>query len=501
MWAFASQTFALEVTNTNDAPTIGAALAAQTATEEAAFTFTVPTDAFADALSYSATLSGGSALPAWLAFDAATGTFSGTPPAAGHLALRVTATDQAGAQASQHFSLAVEAGSNQAPITAADAATLTEDRQRLAWGNVLTNDRDPEGQPLCVADAGIRRGEYGVLNLLSNGSYTYALDNCSSKVQGLGAGETVTETFRYLASDGTQRSNGALTVTVQGTNDTPTLAKPLADVQLAKKKAFTWRVPAGSFVDIDRNDTLHYTATLANGKPLPNWLTFDAATQTFSGTAPSKTKDSIEVRITVSDGHGDCSYVSDSFKIKIGGKTQSSHSSEDRDEEKEKEKKSDQECDADAWQTGPDASPHDGASRPPERSRHDDLLQRFVDDYLRPGEDSTAPPSSLDRQCLTPWSDQEHTPESGHRADSGQEMARRWAELTQALSQLDADRQGAAAWQHSDQGADLSGLTAWTHRTSRSEQGGVDSVSLGSVSGTPLVGLRGLREGLTPLTW
>ena len=504
--AQASQTFAIGVANVNDAPEVGTLLTNQTGRAGTALRWQLPATAFVDvdagdALSYSATLSDGSALPAWLAFDAATGTFSGTPPAAGHLALRVTATDLAGAQASQRFSLAVEAGSNQAPITAPDAATVTEDRQRLAWGNVLTNDRDPEGQPLCVADAGIRRGEYGVLNLLSNGSYTYALDNCSSKVQGLGAGETVTETFRYLASDGTQRSNGALTVTVQGTDDTPTLAKPLADVQLAKKKAFTWRVPAGSFVDIDRNDTLHYTATLANGKPLPNWLTFDAATQTFSGTAPSKTKDSIEVRITASDGHGDCSYVSDSFKIKIGGKTQSSHSSEDRDEEKEKEKKSDQECDADAWRTGPDVSSHDGASRPPERSRHDDLLQRFVDDYLRPGKESTAPPSSLDRPCLTPWSDQEHTPESGHRADSGQEMARRWAELTQALNQLDADRQGAAAWQHSNQGADLSGLTAWTHRTSRSEQGGVDSVSLGSVSGTPLVGLRGLREGLTHLSW
>ncbi|MFV0514159.1 MAG: SPFH domain-containing protein, partial [Jhaorihella sp.] len=149
--------------------------------------------------------------------------------------------------------------------------------------------RDPEFGPvrirafgsyaMRVADPGIRRGEYGVLTLLSNGTYAYVLDDCSSKVQGLGAGETVTETFNYLASDGTQRSDGALTVTVQGTNDTPDLVRCLSDVQLAKGKAFSWQLPAGSFKDADRNDTLAYTATLSNGKALPSWLKFDAATK------------------------------------------------------------------------------------------------------------------------------------------------------------------------------------------------------------------------------
>jgi hypothetical protein len=103
--------------------------------------------------------------------------------------------------------------------------------------------------------------------------------------------------FRYLASDGTLASQGILNVTVQGSNDAPRLVRPLPDVQLVPGKAFSWRIPAGSFIDPDRNAS--HGATLANGKPLPSWLRFDAASQTFSGTAPAHAKGNIEVRVTV----------------------------------------------------------------------------------------------------------------------------------------------------------------------------------------------------------
>jgi Putative Ig domain len=35
--------------------------------------------------------------------------------------------------------------------------------------------------------------------------------------------------------------------------------------------------------------TLAYAATLSNGAPLPSWLTFNAATETFTGTMPTGT--------------------------------------------------------------------------------------------------------------------------------------------------------------------------------------------------------------------
>ena len=57
----------------------------------------------------SATLADGSPLPAWLSFDPATQTFSGTPlnDDVGALTIRVTATDTSGATATQDFTVTV----------------------------------------------------------------------------------------------------------------------------------------------------------------------------------------------------------------------------------------------------------------------------------------------------------------------------------------------------------------------------------------------------------
>ncbi|MGZ8218484.1 SdiA-regulated domain-containing protein [Methylomagnum sp.] len=102
------------VANVNDAPTLAHAIAAQSAQENQGFRFTVPADSFADAdagdsLSFGAGLANGGALPGWLAFDAATRTFSGTPgfTDAGSLQLRLTATDRGGASVNGDFGLTV----------------------------------------------------------------------------------------------------------------------------------------------------------------------------------------------------------------------------------------------------------------------------------------------------------------------------------------------------------------------------------------------------------
>ena len=80
--------------------------------EDAAFSFTVPittfTDIDGDTLTYSATLSDGTALPAWLSFDAASRTFIGTPLNAdvGAIDVKITGSDGA-LNASDTFTLTV----------------------------------------------------------------------------------------------------------------------------------------------------------------------------------------------------------------------------------------------------------------------------------------------------------------------------------------------------------------------------------------------------------
>jgi hypothetical protein len=95
-----TQTITVTVTNVNEAPTVANAIPDQSATEDSAFSFQFASNAFADVdagttLTYTATKSDNSALPAWLTFTPSTRTFSGTPAGGdvGTLSVKVTASD------------------------------------------------------------------------------------------------------------------------------------------------------------------------------------------------------------------------------------------------------------------------------------------------------------------------------------------------------------------------------------------------------------------------
>ncbi|MED7679702.1 hypothetical protein GN286_17510, partial [Rhodobacteraceae bacterium IMCC15231] len=116
-----SDTFALAVTNTNDAPTVANAISDQTIAEDSALSFQFASDVFVDvdagdSLTYTAALSNDEALPSWLSFDASVRTFSGTPANAdvGSVDVKVTATDGSAVSVSDTFALAVT-NTNDAP--------------------------------------------------------------------------------------------------------------------------------------------------------------------------------------------------------------------------------------------------------------------------------------------------------------------------------------------------------------------------------------------------
>ena len=110
----------------NDAPTVATEIADQTPDEDALYSFAIPAGTFADdagegALVLTATLADDTPLPAWLSFDPATGTFSGTPLQAdvdaGAITVKVTATDAQEESVSDEFTLT--------PQNVNDAPTIT----------------------------------------------------------------------------------------------------------------------------------------------------------------------------------------------------------------------------------------------------------------------------------------------------------------------------------------------------------------------------------------
>lgn len=507
-----SRSFRIDVQDINAAPEAGVPLADQDISRGVAFSWQLPAGAFVDTdagdvLGYSARLADGSPLPDWLSFDAASGTFSGTAVQVGEYHIMVTATDLAGASANQEFALRVQGGTDPVPVTAPDTATVIEDQKLLAWGNVLDNDRHPEGRNLWVADPGIRRSDYGVLTLLSNGTYLYVLEDWAPEVQQLGAGEVAIDRYTYLASDGKTRSTGELLVTVQGTNDRPELAKPVADVQLAKGKAFSWRIPAGSFVDRDSNDTLSYGATLSNGQPLPAWLGFDAATRTFNGTVPSNAKGSLDVRLTASDGHGASSNASDVFRVSLGSKIMVPKDSARQTIAASEDDASPGSAEApltslpSSADNAFDASQVEPAPSEASTSRTDDGLARFLESFDTDAAPAYAALPMLDREWFTRWAEdlQEAGP-APQQAPATDDIRDHWARLAQALDLLDAERQGLPAWDDPTRGADLVGLAGLMQGSTGLARNGTDAISLVIGSGTQLAGFTGLREGAVRLS-
>jgi Ca2+-binding RTX toxin-like protein len=205
---------AIETPISNSPPTLENPIGDQSVNEDALLNFTLPAGTFddpdaGDTLTFDATLSDGTNLPAWLTFNSSTNTFTGTPTNddVGILDIQVTATDDSGESAGDSFSL-----------------------------------------------------------------------------------------------------------TIVNTNDAPIISSPLLDVSASAYRPFNLTIPANTFVDVDR-DPLTLSATLENGNPLPSWLTFDSATNTFSGFPLSDDVNVININLTADDGNGGT--VTDTFELKV----------------------------------------------------------------------------------------------------------------------------------------------------------------------------------------
>ena len=501
--ATANSVFDITIANINDAPVVTTAIPDLTTRAGAAFSWQVPVNTFTDVdagdcLTLGVTLVNGDPLPAWLVFDAATQTFSGIPAAGltGNVGIQLTATDRAGATANSNFNLNV-IGRNSAPVAASDTATVIEDTHTRASGNVLTNDSDLDpGTVLAVTLPGVTHGEYGYLNIKADGNYSYQLANNTLSVQTLGRGDTVVDSFNYAVTDGAASATSTLDVSISGTNDAPIVMKPLADRGLTYNKNFSFRLPENSFIDIDKGDALTYSATLASGDELPDWLKYDAVTGTFSGKAP-KTLGELNIRVTATDkvaATGDTKgslSVSDTLNISV--------------------------VKGDSWvrEVDDDSSHeqrHDRKDYKAEPSHHSDQNKRHKDeeDQCKGADNSRYNDDHKQK------SDNEHLPSSSggcvssalleqylQRYDQDsvnkdiQSIAACWQAIDRAIAQDLANSDD--CYQHSKQGVDLGHLGNFGEAGTSGNVHGMGNMAIAAGSGTNLKGFSGLKEGMYSL--
>jgi len=329
----------------NRVPYVNSPIAAQTSCCTAsvgnAYSFTFSSSTFVDpdgdTLTYTATKSDGTAYPAWLSFNSATRTFSGTPndgSQIGNLALKVTATDTSSASVSDTFTLAIAKTLN-ATNTAAPIIYTEDVQYSFISPIVVTTPSSTVTVTLTINNPSV-----GALSTATSGGVTSEYNPTTGVWSASGATTAVNalltglkfnpyankyDAFSIAVSitDGYgQSKTDTISVTGIPVNDAPRVTNAITTqascCSAGIGQAYSFTFAGNTFTDLD-GDTLTYTATKSDGTALPAWLSFNSATRTLSGT-PTSNSDigNLNLKVTATEtSTPDHLSVSDTFTLAI----------------------------------------------------------------------------------------------------------------------------------------------------------------------------------------
>ncbi len=150
------------------------------------------------------------------------------------------------------ITITINGANDPATITGTTTGTVTEDTNITATGTLTITD-DDDGDDVFNEDT--IPGTYGSLEITSAGVWTYSLNNSNNDIQGLGDGDTLTDSITIESPDGTDTD---IVITINGADEpvvrrtpTPTPAPPLDDAVQP-----TADLPAAQTTPTDNDDTL-----------------------------------------------------------------------------------------------------------------------------------------------------------------------------------------------------------------------------------------------------
>jgi hypothetical protein len=188
--------------------------------------------------------------------------------------------------------VATAAASPKPPVLAAQTAAQTWLGGRaVALALPAGTFTDPQGQKLTYS-AGLSNGTALPSWLTFNAVTETFSGTAPAAAQSLGIVVTAKDTGGLSATD-------TFSVSVVGP---PVVAMATANQIWTAGKAISLVLPGGTFTD-PQGQRLVYTATQSNGSALPSWLTFNAATETFSGTTPA-TAQTLGITVNATDSSG-----------------------------------------------------------------------------------------------------------------------------------------------------------------------------------------------------
>ena len=212
---------------------------------------------------------------------------------------------------------------NTAPTAADGEVTIDEDTvytftaadfnfEDVDSGDTLDNVRivtlpDADRGTLQLQDAAVNENQAIPLTEIGQGFLTY-----SPPANANGTGYA---SFTFRVSDGSAESDPAtvMTINVTPVPDAPELTNPISDQTAMVGESFSFTIPGDAFTEVD-GDALDYDVRLSNGDPLPDWLVFDVATQTFTGTPGAGDAGNLTIKVAINEVDGE---VSDEFDIVV----------------------------------------------------------------------------------------------------------------------------------------------------------------------------------------
>lgn len=201
-------------------------------------------------------------------------------------------------------------GANDAPEANGDELSVNADTTLdFSDADLLSNDIDidkSDNNQLVIQSVD-GNGLVGTLTDNGDGTFSYDPNNAFDD---LAEGEIVTETFAYTITDPSgDTSSATVTISVAGTNRPPLQDADFGPSFIFINQALDFSFGADAFVDDDGGTDITYSAELSDGSPLPDWLSFDPLTRTFSGTPDDQDVDASLIRVTATEGNGNSSFV------------------------------------------------------------------------------------------------------------------------------------------------------------------------------------------------
>ncbi len=283
----------------NDAPVFNIPLGDRRAIVGANFDLLIPAQTvvdpdLGDTLRWTVSQGDGSALPAWLNFDASTVRFSGIPARGdlGVLTIRLTATDSAGMSVFDEFVLDVVL-TNEAPVAAALADQTASQDSPFSFAIPAGTFSDADiGDVLDVQARLVNGGALPAWLVFDPAAQRFSGTPANADVADLRIRLTATDLAGVAVwSD--------FRLHVANVNDAP-IGRPIADQRIDQDRLFG--LDAGAFfVDIDLGDPLSFNAKLSTGSALPTWLRIDTSTGFLGGTPGNSDVGRIDIRVTATD--------------------------------------------------------------------------------------------------------------------------------------------------------------------------------------------------------